>query len=196
MRESPPQTLQTSGPQTIPSLTVSYDSDEPRHSHPVFRNEDKKIMDKEMKESTDMTSVIGLFNKNIISENGNMTPVSGSRYQTHFATAHGDGKHGTTYNSVTENKNDWLGEPPDIHKTKRAQYQALKDDCTNAIGPTMLHQACQILESESEETWQMKLMDLLGPQIYEEYALKIWQLNFLKGNMSSVLQFCDFANDH
>lgn len=65
-------------------------------------------MDKEMKMSSDVASVIGLFNENLISENGNAAPVNGSKYQIHLATDHGDGR--TSYNNVAKNKNDWSGE--------------------------------------------------------------------------------------
>ena len=55
---------------------------------------------------------------------------------------------------------------------------ALRKDCLKGVGLEKLHKSYQILDDIDSENMEAKLLELLGSQIFDEYAGKIWQLKF------------------
>lgn len=55
---------------------------------------------------------------------------------------------------------------------------ALRKDCLKGVGLEKLHKSYQILDDIDSENMEAKLLELLGSEIFDEYAGKIWQLKF------------------
>jgi len=55
---------------------------------------------------------------------------------------------------------------------------ALRKDCLRGVGLEKLHRSFQILDAVEDDDMEAKLLDLLGQDIFDAYAGKIWQLKF------------------
>lgn len=78
-----------------------------------------------------------------------------------------------------------LGQPPMFSKETlnnsgrlMGRIVALRKDCLHGVGLPKLHKAYQILDNVDSESIEAQLVELLGQELFDEYAGKIWQLKF------------------
>lgn len=78
-----------------------------------------------------------------------------------------------------------LGQPPMFSKETlnssgrlMERIVALRKDCLHTVGLPKLHKAYQILENVESDNMEAQLLDLLGQELFDDYAGKIWQLKF------------------
>lgn len=58
------------------------------------------------------------------------------------------------------------------------RIKRLRSECISGLGEAILHEAYRIIDTQTEESVESALVELMGKQKFEDYGGQIWQLKF------------------